>query len=233
MFRAVGEMMKDFPTLSLSKDTYLMGYSQGGWSTMALKQELETNLASEFTLKATSCGAGPYNLEYLCNTILSKQTYPQPYFIAYMMNAYIRSGEITLTYEDIFKAPYSATNYISDLYNGKNDGGYINSKLSTSVSTLFNGDIISNLATGSKYVSLREALKSNSIAAWKTTSPTFMLHGLGDTYVAAAVSNNLYLDFLLKGTSADVITYVPVPGLDHEQAVLPWGLLTLKWMFTK
>ena len=53
---------------------------------MALKQELETNLAAEFTLKATSCGAGPYNLEYLCNNILNKQTYPQPYFIAYMMN---------------------------------------------------------------------------------------------------------------------------------------------------
>jgi pimeloyl-ACP methyl ester carboxylesterase len=233
MFRAVGEMMKDFPTLSLSKDTYLMGYSQGGWSTMALKQELETNLASEFTLKATSCGAGPYNLEYLCYNILNKQTYPQPYFIAYMMNAYIRSGEITLTYEDIFKAPYSGPNYISDLYNGKNDGGYINSKLSTSVSTLFNGDIIANLSTGSKYVSLREALKNNSIPAWKTTSPTFMLHGLGDSYVMPAVSNNLYLDFLLKGTSPDVITYVPVPGLDHEQAILPWGLLSLKWMLTK
>ena len=39
--------MKDYPTTILSKDVYLMGYSQGGWATMALKKELETNLTAE------------------------------------------------------------------------------------------------------------------------------------------------------------------------------------------
>jgi len=233
MFRAVQEMMKDYPSIKVTKDTYLMGYSQGGWATMALKEKMETTLAAEFTLKATSCGAGPYDLKYLCSKILSQANYPQPYFFAYMMNSYIKSGETMLNYSDIFNAPYSGTNYVSDLYNGKNDGGYINSKLSTSVSTLFTSDIIANLLTGSKYASLKSALENNSIPAWKTTTPTFMVHGLGDTYVLSGVSNNMYLDFLLKGTPADMVTYVPIPLLDHGQAVIPWGLLSIKWILTK
>lgn len=200
---------------------------------MALKKELETNLTSEFNLKATSCGAGSYDITFVCNKILSQPTYPQPYFLAYMVNSYIKSGEINLTYADIFNAPYSGTNYISDLYNGTKDGDYINSKLSTSVSTLFTSDIIANLSASAKYLSLRTAMANNSVTAWKTTSPTFMLHGLGDTFVTPAVSNNLYLDFLAKGTSPDIITYVPLPGLDHREAVFPWGLLTVKWLMTK
>ena len=34
-------------------------------------------------------------------------------FLAYMMNSYIKSGEISLTYSDIFNAPYSGANDIS------------------------------------------------------------------------------------------------------------------------
>ncbi|HPT32872.1 MAG TPA: hypothetical protein PLW67_13570, partial [Prolixibacteraceae bacterium] len=220
-------------TMQMTKDTYLMGYSQGGWATMVLKKELETNLSAEFNLKATACGAGPYDLQFICGKILGQSTYPQPYFLAYMMNAYIKTGEISLSYADIFNSPYSGTNYISDLYNGKNDGGTINSKLSTSVSTLFTADVIANLSTGGKYLSLWEALRNNSVTAWKTTTPTFMVHGLGDTYVMPGVSNNMYLDFILKGTSLDMITYVPVPLLDHTEAVIPWGLLSAKWIVTK
>jgi pimeloyl-ACP methyl ester carboxylesterase len=233
LLRAVREMMADYPNTAISKEVYLMGYSQGGWASMALKKEMETNLTSEFTLKATSCGAGPYDLTYICNKILSQATYPQPYFLAYMVNSYIKSGEISLTYADIFNAPYSATNYISDLYNGTKDGDYINSKLSTSVSTLFTSDIIANLATGAKYATLRTALANNSVSAWKTTSPTFMMHGLGDTFVTPVVSNNLYLDFLAKGTSVSIITYIPIPALDHREAVIPWGLLSVKWIMGK
>jgi hypothetical protein len=60
-----------------------------------------------------------------------------------------------------------------------------------------------------------------------------MLHGLGDTFVAPEVSNNMYLNFLVKGTSLDMVTYVPVPVLGHREAVIPWGILSLKWILTK
>jgi pimeloyl-ACP methyl ester carboxylesterase len=233
MFRATKELMKDYPTTAISNEVYLIGYSQGGWATMALKKEIETNLSSEFTLKATSCGAGPYDLSFICGKIISQTNYPMPYFMGYVMNSYIKSGEVSLTYTDIFSSAYAGTNYISDLYDGNKNSDYINSKLTTTVSELFTSDLKSNFATSDKYATLRTALTNNSVTAWKTTSPLLLVHGLGDTFVTPTVSNNIYLDFLVKGTATDIINYVPIPLLDHRDAVIPWGLLTVKWILTK
>jgi len=233
MYRAIKEMMEDHPSMSLSKDTYLMGYSQGGWATMALKKEIETNLSDEFTLRAAACGAGPYDLSLISTEILALTTYPMPYFMAYVINSYIKSGEIDLTYSDIFSPAFSGNNYISNLFDGTKSSDVINSQLTTTVSDLFTSDIISNFATGNKYSSLRTALTNNSVTAWKTASPTLIIHGLGDTFVTPMVSNNIYLDFLSEGTAVDVVTYLPIPELDHGDAVIPWGLLSLKWILTK
>lgn len=233
MFRAIVELMEDYPKTFLSKDTYLIGYSQGGWATMALKKELETNPVNEFTLKATSCGAGPYDLTLISKKILEQTTYPMPFFMGYVVNSYIKSGETTLTYGDIFKSPYSGTNYISDLYDGNKNSGEINSKLTTTVSDLFQADLISNFTNGSAYSTLRNALANNSVTAWKTTSPLLLVHGLADSFVTPVVSNNIYLDFLASGTTLDVVTYFPIPALDHSEAVIPWGLLSLKWILEK
>lgn len=232
MYRAIEEMMSDLPSLSLLKDLYLMGYSQGGWATMALKEEIETNLTDEFTLKATACGAGPYDLTLISKKILEQTNYPMPYFMAYLADSYIRSGETDLTYSDIFKPAFSGNNYIPDLFDGTKSPDYINSQLSTRVSDLFTEDMISNFSTGNKYESLRLALKKNSVTAWKTISHTFLVHGLEDDLVTPTVSENIYLDFLAKGTNADIVKYTPIPEMDHGEAVIPWGLMSLKWILT-
>jgi len=232
MFRAIQEMMVDYNSTSLLKDTYLMGYSQGGWATMALKKEIETNLSDEFTLKATSCGAGPYDLTTICSSILAQTTYPMPYFMAYIMNSYIKSGEITIGYSDIFNSNYAGSNYISDLFDGTKNSDYINSKLTTRISDLFSKNFRDSVSTGKKYQTLRTALVNNSVTAWKTTSPTYLAHGLGDTFVTPVVTNNIYLDFLAKGTTTDVVKYVPIPLLDHRDAAIPWGLLSIKWILS-
>jgi len=230
MYRAIKEMMEDNPSAGILKDTYLMGYSQGGWATMALKKEMETSLSAEFTLKASACGAGPYDLNLISKNILEQETYPMPYFMAYVIHSYIRAGEIDITWSDIFKPAFSGDNYIPDLFDGTKSEDYINSKLSTKISDLFTDDLVSNFTTGGKYASLRAALTNNSVAAWKTASPVLLIHGLGDTFVTPAVSENLYNDFLAKGTAADSVTYLPIPGLDHREAVIPWGLTSIKWI---
>jgi hypothetical protein len=43
----------------------------------------------------------------------------------------------------------------------------------------------------------------------------------------------MYLEFLSKGTSLDMVTYIPIPVLGHTEAVIPWGLLSLKWILSK
>ncbi|HOF56373.1 MAG: alpha/beta fold hydrolase [Prolixibacteraceae bacterium] len=233
LFRAVREMVEESYSFTLTKETYLMGYSQGGWATMALKKHIEQNLSSEFELKATSCGAGPYNLAEVAGVILSAKTYEMPYFLAYIMNSYIQSGEITLTYADIFNPPYSGNDYISNLFNGKNDPDYINSKLSTNISTLFVKDFVDNVATGSKYASVRKALSDNSVEAWKTNTPMVIVYGTKDTFVTPTVSSRIYSEFLAAGTDPGLISLVTIEGMGHQEAVIPWGVTTINFFFQK
>jgi pimeloyl-ACP methyl ester carboxylesterase len=231
MFRAVKEMASpSYLNFTLSKDTYLMGYSQGGWATMALTNELETKLSSEFNLKASSCGAGPYDLTLICKTILGQQTYLQPYFMAYILNSYILNKSITNNYADILNAPYSGSGIIPGLFDGTKDASYINSKLTTTVNDLFTQDFRANFETGNNFSSLRTALADNSVKAWKTTKPILMVHGQGDTFVTPLVSTNIYSGFIALGVSTTLVNYVPVPLLDHDEAVVPWGVLSLNWM---
>ena len=233
MFRAVKELMVHLKNISLSKDTYLMGYSQGGWSTLALKYELENNLSQEFTLKAASCGASPYDLTHVSNVIFSRPVYDMPYFLAYIMNSWILSSEINLTYTDIFSAPYSGQGYIQELFNGTHDSGYINGKLNKTLNQLFKNNFLDSLATAPRYKTIRDALSNNSIKAWKTTSPLLLVHGMNDTYVTPTVMTKIQQDFVSAGVAPGVIEALPVPGLGHHEAVVPWGVKSLHWILKK
>lgn len=233
LHRAAAELLKKLGKSSMTKETYLMGYSQGGWATMALKKEMETSLTGEYTLKASSCGAGPYDLTAVSSHILTQQSYPMPYFLAYMVNSYIKTNEMTLTPGDIFNAPYSGEDYIAMLFDGSHDAEYINSKLSPTVSTLFKKEFLDNVATGEKYAGFRTALSRNSVEAWKTTTPTLIIHGIADTFVPVSASTDLIADFNEAQAPTDLITVSILPGLDHQDAIMPWGVASLKWLLDK
>ena len=230
LHRATRELLQKLGTNTLARETYLMGYSQGGWATMALKQAMETTLSAEYNLKASSCGGGPYNLTAISNHILSQTTYPMPYFLAYMIDSYILSGEITLRHSDFFNSPYSGEGVISSLFDGTHDADYINGQLSTSVSTLFKKEFLDQRVTGEKYAGLRSALERNSVKPWKTTTPTLIIHGQADTFVPVSSSEAMVNGFTEAGVSVGVVTYLPFPALGHQEAILPWGVKSLKWI---
>jgi len=219
LFRAVKEMSsKTELNLRLSRDLYLMGYSQGGLSTLQLQNAIETSYSSEFSLKAAGCGAGPYNLPALTEIVVSSSTFPQPYYIAYLMKGFKSAGAITNPYSDIFNEPYASR--IDGLFNGINGGGTINDQLSTNMSQLFTNEFRTTFNTGNKFMSLKDALTSSSVPAWKIKTPLILTHGQADTDVSPAMSRQLYED-LLKLDPALPLTYIPMPGLDHGSASAP------------
>jgi pimeloyl-ACP methyl ester carboxylesterase len=219
LFRAVKEMSsKTELNLRLSRDLYLMGYSQGGLSTLQLQNAIETSYSSEFSLKAAGCGAGPYNLPALTEIVVSSSTFPQPYYIAYLMKGFKSAGAITNPYSDIFNEPYASR--IDGLFNGLNGGGTINDQLSTNMSQLFTNEFRTTFNTGNKFMSLKDALTSSSVPAWKIKTPLILTHGQADTDVSPAMSRQLYED-LLKLDPALPVTYIPMPGLDHGSASAP------------
>ncbi len=84
MIRATKEYSTDDKVLAKpTKDLFIFGYSQGGWATMQLQKTIEKDYSTEFNLIASSCGAGPYSIEYMNKYIVDQPIYPMPYFLAY------------------------------------------------------------------------------------------------------------------------------------------------------
>ncbi len=223
MLRAAGEAAgNELKGIEIKNEYYFIGYSQGGWATMALHYAMENQYRNEFKLKGSACGAGPYDINFLFSNMVGTPTYPMPIYIGYIVNAYSVYNQFTNPISDLINEPYASR--LSTLYNGKNDFGQINAQLTTSVSGLVTPAFLAGFSTNPKYESVRNAMTSNSIPAWRTEKPLYMFHGGHDTSVIPQVTENFYSRMITAGTSTAVLKKEILPGLEHGDASIP-GLL--------
>ena len=218
---------QDHIVASLNEDLYLMGYSLGGWATLQLQREIETNGLEDYQLIASSCGAGPYNLNLLNELIVSQESYPMPYFLAFLMQAYHVHGKFSNPLNTIFADEYAAK--IPDLFNGINTGGDINAQLTTNVTDLLHPDFRVGYESNAAYQPVQEALNNNGVEAWNTNTSTRLFHGENDTFVSMELSTQMKQDFSDLGVSNELVKMVVLPGEDHQSAILPFGIATINW----
>jgi len=220
MLYAVKEMVpEELSDLIIKDELYIMGYSQGGWATLALHKALEQDYSIDFNLKGSVCGAGPYNLNLIFERISVNDTYPMPVYPGYIINAFSVYDQFTNPVSDILNEPYATR--LPDLYNGTLSFDQINSQLTTSIPDLFTSAFLSGFTTDEKYATVRSSLTNNSITAWNTTIPLFLIHGGGDTTVDPLSTENIYNAMIQSGTSTQICKKEILPGLDHGDAVVP------------
>jgi pimeloyl-ACP methyl ester carboxylesterase len=220
MLYAVKEMVpEELSDLIIKDELYIMGYSQGGWATLALHKALEQDYSVDFNLKGSVCGAGPYNLNLIFERISVNDTYPMPVYPGYIINAFSVYDQFTNPVSDILNEPYATR--LPDLYNGTLSFDQINSQLTTSIPDLFTSGFLSGFTTDEKYATVRSSLTNNSITAWNTTIPLFLIHGGGDTTVDPLSTENIYNAMIQSGTSTQICKKEILPGLDHGDAVVP------------
>jgi len=209
----------EFPGVTLKNEYYLLGYSQGGWATLALHKALEQDYSTDFNLKGSSCGAGPYDILQLLQGMINKSTYPMPVYLAYIVHAYSLYNQFTNTASDIFNEPYASR--VDHLFTGLLTSDQINSQLTTSITDLINADFLTGFMASANYSSVRNALINNSVAAWHTYKPVLLVHGGNDTQVDPVSTENMYNAMTLAGTSQDIIKMTIVPGVDHSDGAIP------------
>jgi pimeloyl-ACP methyl ester carboxylesterase len=217
---AVKEMASDdLPGISLKNDYSLIGYSQGGWATLALDNAIELNYSNDFNLTGSVCGAGPYDPSLLFSGMVSQVTYPMPVYICYIINAYEAYRQFTNPVTDILNEPYA--DILSSLYDGTQTSDQINNQLNDTLSVLLNPAFLAGFSSSNDYASVRDALAKNSVTAWQTQKPLLLIHGEDDTTVSPVSTETMYDEMLQAGTSPDLIEKVIIPGVGHGDGVIP------------
>jgi len=227
LITAVSEMTADsLVTAKWDKTLYLMGYSQGGWSTLCTTYDINKVNSLPFKVKASVCGAGPYSLSIVQNFMFEKVTYPMPVYMAYSGLSYHQLGLITNPLTDYFNEPYASN--LSTYFNGQYNGSEINQRLNDTVGVLIASSFLNGINNDPTYEDFRNAMTDNSIAGWNTDIPIRFYHGTADNYVPPATSEQVYQEFENAG-AGDKVAYFTLEGLNHSTGAVPTILGGLLW----
>ena len=186
---------------------------------MSAHKAIEENGMDGFTLIASFPGAGAYDLKGMQEHIFNLQDYNDPHYLAYMARAYQLEYDEDNLLTDFFKEPYASR--IPGLFDGQKGADQINAQLSSKISDLIQGDVLTNIDTDPKYDYLENAFVENSLTDWKPEIQMFMYHGLSDVTVPYQNSVDTYNKLLANGTSTGILTLTSLQGT-HSTAVEPY-----------
>ncbi len=208
--------------ISLSSQLFLVGYSEGGYVTMAAHNVIETDYNNEITVTASAPMAGPYDVRYVADTILQQDTYDNPGYFGYVFTAYNSVYGWDRLHE-VFQP--AVAQEIPTLYDGMHSGEDINAALPHTISALFTAEFLSDFL-GNGETEIKAAMEENSVNSWSATAPILLVHGEDDITVPYSVSVETLEDMTQAGSTIRLIT---VPG-DHVGAALTATDSALVWL---
>ncbi len=227
LLNATDEFISSQTKASENGQLFLMGYSQGGWSTLSVLDELEHDPIQPYNIVAASCGAGAYDVLEVAKYITQLDTYPAPLYLPYFIESHIRNALLDEQLTNCFREPY--TTLIPGLFNGLYGNSEVNSQLTTNMDLLLTDDLRNDLAEGPAFGSLRTDLVENSVVAWNSAVKITFTYGTSDDNVPPFESQHMYSNFIDLGVSPEQITLVALDTLNHDTALLPWGIQTIMW----
>ncbi len=202
---------------------FLMGYSMGGYVTMATHREIDRNYGEEFTVTASAPMAGSYVLKETFDSILSHQTYSRPVLISYVLASYNYNYHWNRINE-FFNEPYGDRIY--DLFDGTNWLDVINNQLPTTISDLLMPGFISDYLAGNEH-EMSRAIALNELLDWIPVAPVRLIHGDADQTVPYFNSTWALEYFQSNGkTNVDLIT---VEGEGHIGAADDAVIIAIQW----
>ena len=216
MLKAVEEFLE---VQKIKKDDklYLMGYSEGGYTTLALQKLMEAS--GENRITATQAGAGAYNKTAFSKAIIGMNK-PLEFIAHYLwvLHTYNRIyTTLKRPWSDYVNAPYAQHLEALETINSSTINQLIDEgKLETNPKKLFKESLISAINNGSD-TALLNAFADNDLLDWTPKAPVFLYHGTEDDFVFPLNSSSTAQALNAKGGK---VNYVPLEGKDHKSAVM-------------
>ena len=166
---------------SYSGEVYMAGYSAGGYTGMAAHRLLEAEYSSEFTIKASSLMAGPYDLSgTMLDLMLREEPYPQPYYFPYVLFSYNEAYGLYNSPSDFLASPYDVT--LPPLFDGMHGGGDINEAMPTIPIQIVHPNVLRSFRSDLNHP-FRQRLRENDLTNWTPRVPTRLYHCAADELV--------------------------------------------------
>jgi len=210
--------------ISLNNQLFLAGYSQGGYTTMAVNKKIQKDLFSEFTVTASAAMAGAYDLFGTAKFVVENDNYERPSFLAFLTYAYSKVyGWNNLS--EYFQHPYE--NLVPTLCNGTLTTDEIDEALPNKLSELFTPSLIEEIknSSDSKIVN---ALRQNSLLDWAPQAPVLLVHGNADTFVP--YQNSIIAKESWEAYGALSVQLITIDGGTHYTSILPAIFTAMAWL---
>jgi pimeloyl-ACP methyl ester carboxylesterase len=204
---------------------FLLGYSEGGYATVAAMKAIEENPLLDLEVTAAAAGAGGYDIVDMVEEINTRETYSFPAYLALVVSAYNSTNQWDRPLTDFFQEPYASR--LENLLDGHRGGGAINAQLTDTIAMLFAPAFLSGLKENTE-TDFLSALRANSVHDWKPTAPLRLYHAKDDEIIPIANSAATFVQMQKNGAAQ--IEYFPIDEADSHstgfqpmlESVIPW-----------
>ena len=209
--------------INLNDNLYLIGYSNGGYNSIAMHNELALNPRT-FDIDASVVIAGYFDLEREDNF-----SYPErigrPSWAVYHPYVLNKTYELNIM-DKIIQRPY--VDRLDDLFNGDMAAPVIDRELTDITTKLFTSEYLDNYNSLSIFDTYRDVITSNSLIDTKISGDLLLIHSKEDEVVPFQQSEKLYNSVLSKGGNVELVLLEK--GKHSPQDYAPAVVEALEWL---
>ena len=193
MALAVKPFLEHIGRVPEEKEVILMGYSQGGSTTMAVMNMLQSDFRDVFPIKRVFAGGGPYDLAATFDYSMEEDKTGIPCAIPMIVQGVNDGESLGLNMQDFFKGSL-LENYKEWINTKKYTVAEINKK----IGSRYLHDIMTDLGrdkTSGETARLYKALLKNSVLNFRPEAPVYMFHSREDQtvpFINALQAENYY-----------------------------------------
>ena len=196
MYLAVRPWLKAIDMEPEEDDIYLMGYSQGGATTMAVEYliekeyQLSDNDADNIRIHRVFAGGGPYDVKATYERFINTDTTGYPIAVPLVLQGMIVGNKLNMQLSDMMQ-PWLCDK-IDDWVNSKR---YPTGQINGFIGTYVTHELVTEEAmnqTSDKVAELYKAMNANSIISyyWQPYASVYMMHSMDDETVPYTNATN-------------------------------------------
>lgn len=182
MMIAVKRLLANTKYAPKNEDIYLMGYSQGGATTMAVEYCIEA-FKAPLQIRGVFAGGGPYDIKATYQNFIDNNYCGYPFALPIVLQGMIVGNDLDIDIKDLLQ-PWIADRY-EDWYESKI---YTSSQVNEFIGTHITSEILNQkgMNQSSKEIAeLYKAMTENSVTSlgWSPKAPVYMFHSMDDDTV--------------------------------------------------